>query len=234
MASTSYILIVEDDLSIRELIAFACAGAGFEVKTCENVQKAQVLIEQASPSLIILDNLLPGKTGIEWLAELRSQDSVDYLPVIMLTALDSEADRVSGLDTGADDYIVKPFLPRELIARIKAILRRIDTMQPKNNEKLPIKSGPFAIDESRHEVRVNGHLLTLSTKEFELLRLFVKNPGRVYTREMLLSLIWKQAYIDERTVDVHVLRLRKQLKAFEADGFLQTVRGIGYKLDTSL
>lgn len=234
MASTSYILIVEDDPSIRELIAFACAGAGFEVKACESVQKAQVLIEQRSPSLVILDNLLPGKTGIEWLAELRSQESTDYLPVIMLTALDSEADRVSGLDTGADDYIGKPFLPRELIARIKALLRRVDTMNSQGSEKLPLKSGPFVIDEVRHEVHANGKLLTLSTKEFDLLRLFVKNPGRVYTREMLLSLIWNQAYIDERTVDVHILRLRKQLKACETDGLLQTVRGIGYKLDTSL
>lgn len=232
MAYASYILIVEDEPSIRELIAFACKGAGFQVKTCDNVQKAHILIQQSTPSMILLDNMLPGKSGIDWLHELRSEEQTRYLPVIMITASGSESDLVLGLDSGADDYIVKPFMPRELIARIKALLRRVDSIRTEGTKQTVIEYGPFVIDEMRHEMWVNEKLLSLSAKEFNLLRLFVQNPGRVFTREILLSLIWNQAFIDERTVDVHILRLRKHLKEAKAEGYLQTVRGIGYKLGT--
>ena len=231
MAVPSYILIVEDEPSIRELIAFACAGAGFEVKTCDSVQNAQVLIQQSTPSMVLLDNMLPGKSGIEWLHELRREEPTCYLPVIMITALGGESDRVLGLDSGADDYIVKPFMPRELIARIKALLRRVESIRSEGEKQTILEHGPFVINETRHTATVNNTLLTLSVKEFDLLRLFVKNPGRVFTREILLSLIWNQAFIDERTVDVHILRLRKHLKEAKADGCLQTVRGFGYKLE---
>ena len=231
MASTSYVLIVEDEFSIRELIRFACAGADFEVKTCENVRQAQALIEKSMPSLVLLDNLLPGKTGVEWLRELRANETTRNLPVIMITALGSESERVLGLESGADDYIVKPFMPRELIARIRALLRRYQSAAIELNQSSTIQCGPFEINEIRHEVSVNGEVLSLSAKEYDLVRLFVKNPGRVFTREILLSLVWNQAFVDERTVDVHILRVRKHLKEAGADNFLQTVRGIGYKLD---
>ena len=231
MASSSYVLIVEDEFSIRELIRFACAGADFEVKTCENVSQAQALIGQSLPSLVLLDNLLPGKTGVEWLRELRANETTRNLPVIMITALGSESERVLGLESGADDYIVKPFMPRELIARIRALLRRYQSAAIELNQSSTIQCGPFEINEIRHEVSVNGEVLSLSAKEYDLVRLFVKNPGRVFTREILLSLVWTQAFVDERTVDVHILRVRKHLKEAGADNFLQTVRGIGYKLD---
>lgn len=227
---TSYILVVEDEPSIRELIAFTCGGAGFEVKSCQCVQEAQVLVDEMPPMMILLDNMLPGTSGIDWLKALRAQEETKYLPVIMLTALGSEFDRVLGLDSGADDYIVKPFMPRELIARIKALLRRMEFSSDAPEDAL-IECGPIVIDETRHEIHVKGQLLALSAKEFDLMRLFVKNPGRVFTREILLSSIWNQTFIDERTVDVHILRLRKHLKEVQAEGLLQTVRGIGYKLD---
>ncbi|MBO7172743.1 MAG: response regulator [Burkholderiaceae bacterium] len=225
----SYILIVEDETSIRELIAFACVSAGFTVKGCENTQKAQALLEEQRPSLILLDYMLPDKSGVQWLEELRQAPETVTLPVIMLTARGSEADRVNGLNAGADDYIVKPFMPRELTARINAVLRRARVLAPTPNPEPLVRCGPLEMDEKRCEARVDGQTLTLSAKEFKLLLVFAKNPGRVYSREMLLELVWDNAYIDERTVDVHMLRLRKQLQGTACENLLQTVRGLGYR-----
>lgn len=225
------ILIVEDEASIRTLISFACAGAGFEVQCCENVVTAQTLLNNELPHLILLDYMLPKISGIDWLEQLRSDERTQHIPVIMLTARGSESDRVKGLNAGADDYIVKPFMPRELIARIQAVLRRyrIQGIPTQNTQSTSITCGPLIIDESSFKAEVNGVALTLSAKEFKLLCVFAKTPERVYSREMLLNLVWDNAYVDERTVDVHMLRLRKQLQGTAAENLLQTVRGLGYR-----
>lgn len=225
------ILIVEDEAPIRTLISFACAGAGFEVESCDSVIAAQALLDSQKSDLVLLDYMLPEISGVEWLEKLRSDEKTRHLPVIMLTARGSETDRVKGLNAGADDYIVKPFMPRELIARIQAVMRRYNIQDEKSvtASSSVIKCGPLTMDESSYKAEVDGEPIALSAKEFKLLLVFAKNPERVYSREMLLSLVWDNAYVDERTVDVHMLRLRKQLQGTAAENLLQTVRGLGYR-----
>lgn len=225
------ILIVEDEAPIRTLISFACAGAGFEVESCDSVIAAQALLDSQKPDLVLLDYMLPEISGVEWLEKLRSDEKTRHLPVIMLTARGSETDRVKGLNAGADDYIVKPFMPRELIARIQAVMRRYNIQGEKtvSASSSVIKCGPLTMDEASYKAEVDGEPIALSAKEFKLLLVFAKNPERVYSREMLLSLVWDNAYVDERTVDVHMLRLRKQLQGTAAENLLQTVRGLGYR-----
>ncbi len=229
--SPSKILIVEDEAPIRTLISFACAGAGFDVQSCDSVMAAQELMDSQLPDLILLDYMLPETSGVEWLEQLRSNEQTQHLPVIMLTARGSESDRVKGLNAGADDYIVKPFMPRELIARIQAVMRRyhIHSEHAPMTQNTLIKCGPLTMDEASYKAEVNGEPISLSAKEFKLLSVFAKNPERVYSREMLLNLVWDNAYVDERTVDVHMLRLRKQLQGTAAENLLQTVRGLGYR-----
>ena len=225
------ILIVEDEAPIRTLISFACAGAGFEVESCDSVIAAQALLDSQKPDLVLLDYMLPEISGVEWLEKLRSDEKTRHLPVIMLTARGSETDRVKGLNAGADDYIVKPFMPREPIARIQAVMRRYNIQGEKtvSASSSVIKCGPLTMDEASYKAEVDGEPIALSAKEFKLLLVFAKNPERVYSREMLLSLVWDNAYVDERTVDVHMLRLRKQLQGTAAENLLQTVRGLGYR-----
>jgi len=225
------ILIVEDEAPIRTLISFACAGAGFEVESCDSVIAAQALLDSQKPDLVLLDYMLPEISGVEWLEKLRSDEKTRHLPVIMLTARGSETDRVKGLNAGADDYIVKPFMPRELIARIQAVMRRYNIQGEKTvtASSSVVNCGPLMMDETSYKAEVDGEPIALSAKEFKLLLVFAKNPERVYSREMLLSLVWDNAYVDERTVDVHMLRLRKQLQGTAAENLLQTVRGLGYR-----
>ena len=225
------ILVVEDESAIRTLITFACAGAGFEVASVDSAIKAQAMIDSSMPDLVLLDYMLPELSGVDWLIQLREKPQTRHLPVIMLTARGSESDRVKGLNAGADDYIVKPFMPRELIARIQAVLRRYQYQSGAGAAPVSTKivCGPLTMDEASYEANVDGVPLSLSAKEFKLLLVFAKNPERVYSREMLLSLVWDNAYVDERTVDVHMLRLRKQLQGTKAESLLQTVRGLGYR-----
>ena len=232
---TAKILIVEDEAAIRTLISFACAAAGYEVKCAEDAIKAQEIVDSNPPDLILLDYMLPEISGVEWLEKLHADPKTEHLPVIMLTARGSESDRVKGLNAGADDYIVKPFMPRELIARIQAVLRRYryHTQSDEKSKNVEIVCGPLVMNEASFEAKVDGQPLTLSAKEFKLLLVFAKNPERVYSREMLLSLVWDNAYVDERTVDVHMLRLRKQLQGTRAENLLQTVRGLGYRAHIS-
>ena len=211
-AKTARILIVEDEAAIRTLISFACAAAGYEVETAEDALKAQEIVDSNPPDLILLDYMLPEMTGVEWLEKLHADPKTEHLPVIMLTARGSESDRVKGLNAGADDYIVK------------------SSEESKNKE---VVCGPLVMNEVSFEAKVDGQPLTLSAKEFKLLLVFAKNPERVYSREMLLSLVWDNAYVDERTVDVHMLRLRKQLQGTRAENLLQTVRGLGYRAHIS-
>ena len=230
-AKAPRILVVEDESAIRTLITFACAGAGFEVESVDSAIKAESLIDSSMPDLVLLDYMLPELSGVDWLIQLREKPRTKHLPVIMLTARGSESDRVKGLNAGADDYIVKPFMPRELIARIQAVLRRYQYQSDQGASTINTKviCGPLTMDEASYEASVDGEPISLSAKEFKLLLVFAKNPERVYSREMLLSLVWDNAYVDERTVDVHMLRLRKQLQGTKAENLLQTVRGLGYR-----
>lgn len=220
------VLIVEDEPAILELISYTCRTSGMTVRKASNVGEGRKAVAQERPDMILLDWMLPDFSGLDWLRELRGNPTTDSIPVIMLTARGQEDERVCGLEAGADDYVVKPFSPRELVARIKAVIRR----KGGKEEGEMLRYGPLTIDIDRFEARVNSEPLRLSAVEFKFLALFVKHPGRVYTRSQLIERIWGfNAEIDERTVDVHMLRLRKQLSGTEASDFIETVRGLGYR-----
>jgi two-component system, OmpR family, phosphate regulon response regulator PhoB len=223
------ILIVEDEPAIQELVAYTCSSNGYSVRRAESVSAAREAIGQQLPDLVLLDWMLPDKPGIDLLRDLRTEDRTRSVPVIMLTARGSEADRVVGLDTGADDYVVKPFSPRELVSRIRAVFRR---RAPQHSGE-SVSYGPLTIDPARHEVLVDGNPVSMGLSEFKLLSYLVNHPDRVYSRAQLLDSIWgDHVFIEERTVDVHVLRLRKALAPASAQHLVQTVRGLGYRLST--
>ena len=221
------ILVVEDEPAIQELVSFACSNGGYHVRRADSVRAAQEAIRQALPDLVILDWMLPDRPGVELLRELRGDERTRGLPIILLTAKGAESDRVTGLDAGADDYVVKPFSPRELVSRVRALFRR--RAPQLSGESLSY--GPLTIDPARHEVLVEGRAVRMGLAEFRLLRYLVGHPERVFSRGQLLDGVWgDHVFIEERTVDVHVLRLRKALAAVGAQGLVQTVRGLGYRL----
>ncbi len=223
------ILIVEDEPAIQELVAYTCSSNGYSVRRAESVSAAREAIGQQLPDLVLLDWMLPDRPGIDLLKDLRTEDRTRAVPVIMLTARGSEADRVVGLDTGADDYVVKPFSPRELVSRIRAVFRR---RAPQHSGE-SVTYGPLTIDPARHEVLVDGNPVSMGLAEFKLLSFLVNHPDRVYSRAQLLDSVWgDHVFIEERTVDVHVLRLRKALTPARAQHLVQTVRGLGYRLST--
>jgi two-component system phosphate regulon response regulator PhoB len=223
------ILIVEDEPAIQELVAYTCSSNGYAVRRAESVNAAREAIGRELPDLVLLDWMLPDRPGIDLLKDLRAEDRTRSVPVIMLTAKGSEADRVVGLDTGADDYVVKPFSPRELVSRIRAVFRR---RAPQHSGE-SVSYGPLTIDPARHEVLVDAKPVSMGLAEFKLLSFLVHHPDRVYSRAQLLDNIWgDHVFIEERTVDVHVLRLRKALAPANAQHLLQTVRGLGYRLST--
>ncbi len=224
MAET--ILVVEDEPAIRELIGFACESSGYSVLRAECVKQAQTFLDTEKVDLILLDWMLPDLSGLQWLDNLKHNPRYSSVPVIMLTARGTESDKVAGLDCGADDYVVKPFSPRELIARMRAVLRRGGTETEKT-----VTYGQLTMNEARFSAKVNGKELKLGVIEFKMLLILASNPGRVYSRAQLLSRVWDNAEnFDERTVDVHVLRLRKQLSGSEASDIVETVRGVGYRV----
>ena len=225
------ILIVEDETAIRELVAFVCEADGMTAVKAADLSEARSALASGRPDLMLLDVMLPDGSGFDLLRAVKQSSDLRDLPVIMLTARGDEADRVAGLDGGADDYVVKPFLPRELTARIRAVLRRSASgAQPARAERdRVIVHGPLSMNETRFEASVDGKPLKLSVKEFRLLFLFDSRPGRVFTREQLLDSVWGNAFVDERTVDVHMLRLRKALAGTRAEDMVETVRGIGYR-----
>ena len=227
------VLVVEDEPAIRELVAFVCEAENFRTARAGDVAEAKAAFAAERPALVLLDRMLPDCSGVAWLRELRATPETAGIPVILLTARGGEADRVEGLDAGADDYIVKPFLPRELAARIRAVLRRGEGREaggtPKEEVEHIVRCGPLVINETRHEATVNGEALKLSTKEFALLFILAGKPGRVYSRANLLDAVWPGAFVDERTVDVHMLRLRKNLAGTAAQDIVETVRGVGYR-----
>ncbi|MEJ2060570.1 MAG: phosphate regulon transcriptional regulator PhoB [Gammaproteobacteria bacterium] len=220
------ILIVEDEPSIRQMVAFALGRAGFDLHEAEDASRALELMADKIPDLVLLDWMLPGMSGLELARRMRRDEYLSEVPIIMLTARGDEEDRVGGLESGADDYVSKPFSPRELIARIKAVLRRV---QPESGEQA-LAADKLRLDPASHRVTVDGQPIEMGPTEFKLLNFFMSHPERVYSREQLLDRVWgRNAYVEERTVDVHILRLRKALAPFSYDRFVQTVRGAGYR-----
>jgi two-component system phosphate regulon response regulator PhoB len=224
---TTSILVVEDEPAIQELVSFSCSSSGFAVRRADSVDAARAAIRNELPDLVILDWMLPDRAGIELLRDLRAEERTRQLPIIMLTARSAEADRVSGLDAGADDYVVKPFSPRELVSRVRAVFRR---RAPQHSGEA-LDYGPLRIDPVRHEVAVDGKPIKMGLAEFRLLKFLIGHPERVFSRSQLLDSVWgDHVFIEERTVDVHVLRLRKALMVANAHRLVQTVRGLGYRL----
>lgn len=223
------IFCVEDDNGIRDLMLYALNSAGFEAKGFTNGTDFFGELQNSKPELIMLDIMLPGDDGITILKKLRSNTATADIPIIMATAKGTEYDKVIGLDTGADDYLAKPFGMMEMVSRVKAVLRRAN---PQNAPKV-LKVGELEMNESEHTVSSCKERVTLTLKEYELLHLFMDNLGRVFTRDRLLQLIWGSDYIGEtRTVDVHIGTLRTKLG--ECGQYIETVRGVGYRMEAKL
>lgn len=223
------ILVVEDEQPIREMVGYALKKAGLQFEEAADAEQALVAVASNPPDLMLLDWMLPGMSGVDLARRLRREDVTARMPIIMLTARVEENDRVHGLEVGADDYITKPFSPRELIARINAVLRRSGS----GSGEEPIEYDGLSLDPVDHRVRVDGKPLTLAPTEFRLLHFFMSNPDRVYSREQLLDHVWgRGVFVEERTVDVHIRRLRKALSEQSYDRFIQTVRGAGYRFST--
>ena len=220
------IYLLEDDDSIRELMLYALRASGFEAEGFANGPGLFEALERGSPELILLDIMLPGMDGMEILRRLRGASATARVPVIMASAKGTEYDKVMGLDQGADDYLAKPFGMMEMVSRIRAVLRRTSGAR----EKPRLTMGRLEMDPESHTVRVDGSRVELTLKEFELLRLFLEHPGRVFTRDQLLERIWSTDYLGEtRTVDVHIGTLRTKLGA--CGEYIRTVRGVGYRLE---
>lgn len=224
------ILVVDDEPHIVELVRFNLESGGFKVLEAGDGQKAIEIAQTEKPDLILLDLMLPGIDGLEVCRILRQQKNTREIPIIMLTAKSEEIDKVVGLEMGADDYITKPFSPRELTARVKAVLRRSLSAEKSENN---IKIGDLFMDIEKHEVLVAGEKQEFTPKEFDLLKLLASNPGKVFSREYLLENIWGYDYLgDTRTVDVHIRHLRQKIeKDSEKPVYIETVRGIGYKFN---
>lgn len=220
------ILLVEDEQPIRDLVRFALSREGIDMYDADSVEQARKSLQTTIPDLILLDWMLPDGSGLSLLRELRKDFRLAELPVILLTAKASEENKINGLESGADDYVTKPFSPKELIARIRALIRR-STGQ---SEDGLIKAGELALDPIRHLVTCHGKSLSLGPTEYRLLAFFLSHSERVYNRSQLLDFVWSvDSEVEERTVDVSVLRLRKVLQAHGCEGMVQTVRGIGYR-----
>lgn len=220
------ILLVEDEAAIREMTAMALERAGFMVEEAEDASAAERAVTDNLPDLILMDWMLPGSSGVELARRFRRDEYTREVPIIMLTARSEEDDRIRGLESGADDYVTKPFSPRELIARIKAVLRRSSAEQEEG--QLVVEG--LVLDTNSHRVSANGSALEIGPTEFRLLQFFMSHPERVYSRSQLLDMVWSRgSVVEERTVDVHIRRLRKALGDGGFDRFIQTVRGAGYR-----
>ncbi|MFN8542644.1 MAG: response regulator [Candidatus Binatia bacterium] len=232
MAVKRSILVVEDERDIRELLRFHLEQEGYAVREADTGEAALEQVAAERPALVVLDLMLPETDGLEVCRRLRAVEATRSLPIIMLTARAEELDRVLGLEIGADDYVTKPFSPREFVARVRAVLRRT------HGEELPIpheiyERGRLRLDFDTYEVFIDGTLASLSLREFELLKFFATHPYRVYDRLQLLDLVWGQdVHVEPRTVDVHIRRLRKRIERNDAEPeLIVTVRGVGYKFN---
>ena len=231
VATAQKILVVEDEPDIRKLVQYHLAQERYKVLEAGDGENALKLIQREKPNLVVLDLMLPGLSGQELCKILKSKPDTAALPILMLTAKAGEADKVLGLETGADDYLTKPFSPREMVARVKAILRRSELRAAAPKECY--ENGPIKIDFANYEAQVNNKIVRLTLKEFELLRFLVQNPNRVLTRDQLLDRVWGgETFVTPRTVDVHIRRLRKAVeKNDRRPKWILTVRGVGYKFD---
>jgi two-component system phosphate regulon response regulator PhoB len=231
-----HILIIEDEPSIAELISINLTHAGYTVSRALQADEALMLLRNSKPDLVILDWMMPGKSGVQFARELRSNPLTQAIPILMLTAKGEEADKVLGLDAGADDYVTKPFSPKELVARVKALLRRhiFEVVEEK-----ALVLGPMQLDPVAHRLTIRisdnaSKALALGPTEFRLMQFLMANPERVHSRTHLLDNVWgNEVYIEERTVDVHIKRLRAALAPFACDHYVETVRGSGYRITKS-
>ncbi len=219
------LLVIEDESAIRDLIRLSLPENEFIMKEAETTKAAETALAINIPDLIVLDWMLPGKSGIDFIKWLRQHPQYEYIPVIILTAKAEEQSKIKGLTHGADDYITKPFSPAELIARIKTILRR-GRLIKQNNQ---FQFGPLQIDNQRKQIKINNELLDLRPIEYKLLQFFITHAGKIFSRGQLIIFIWGQTtYIDERTIDVNIRRVRNKLKPYQCDHLIKTVRGSGY------
>ncbi|MRX28588.1 phosphate regulon transcriptional regulator PhoB [Kangiella sp. HZ709] len=225
------ILILEDERDIREMLAFCMEQAGYQVEQAATAERVFVILKEGfQPDLFLVDWMLPGASGIEFTKKLKKDPANQDLPVIMLTARGEEDDRVQGLEAGADDYVVKPFSPRELLARVQAVLRRTGAI---NKATEQLQHGDISIDTAGHRVTIRGEDVHLGPTEYKILHFFMSNVDRVFSRNQLLDSVWgQQVVVEERTVDVHIRRLRKALVPYEVENYVQTVRGSGYRFSS--
>ncbi|GAB0153645.1 MULTISPECIES: phosphate regulon transcriptional regulator PhoB [Marinobacterium] len=230
MSASKRVLIVDDEAPIREMIAVALEMAGYECDEADSAQSAHARIVDNKPDMLLLDWMMPGTSGIEFARRLRKDEVTADIPIIMLTAKADEDNKIQGLEAGVDDYITKPFSPRELVARLKAVLRRAT---PKGVEE-PVTVDSLTLDPVSHRVTAESRPLELGPTEFRLLQFFMTHPDRAYTRSQLLDMVWGgNVYVEERTVDVHIRRLRKALGE-RHDYLVQTVRGTGYRFSAQV
>lgn len=226
MKESARILIVEDEPSIRDMISLALSTKGFDVRAAESVKEAKLQIANQIPDLILLDWMLPDVSGITFAKELKANDQTKNIRIIMLTARAEEESKIKGLETGADDYITKPFSPRELIARIGAILRRGITVMPDGVMEI----GLLQLNTLTHTLMIANNRVDLSPTEYKLLHFFMSHPNRTYNREQLLNHVWGgEQDVSDRTVDTHVRRLRKELEPYGCDDYIKTIHGHGYQ-----
>lgn len=222
------ILVVEDDRDIREMVCKSLAQNDFETTGCRDVQEAKQSLSRLNPDCLVVDWMLPDGSGVELIRWLRRQDQYQKIPVLMLTARAQESDMITGLDSGADDYLTKPMSLRELNARVRALLRRPAGYEERQDL---LEAGPVSLNTRTHEVFVADASVDLTRTEFKLLKLLIENPRKVFSREQILDSVWGvNAFLGDRTVDVHILRLRKILKPHGVDRMIATVRGSGYRL----
>ena len=225
------ICIVEDDSAVREMLRFLFDKEGWQVCEAADTVEADTCLQQYQPSLILLDWMLPGMSGVDYARKLAADQTTREIPVIMLTARGEEDDRVSGLESGVDDYVTKPFSPRELLARIRMVLRRVSPHD--GDERIEVKG--LSLDPVSHRVTANNEVVGLGAKELRLLHFLMTHPDRVYSRGQLLDRVWgMNAFVEERTVDVYVRRLRKALQKHGCDQLVQTVRGVGYRFSSTV
>ena len=222
------VLVVEDEPPQAEMLSYNLEKEGFRVMMAENGEDGLMMAQENIPDAIVLDWMLPGLSGIEVCRQLRSDSETREIPILMLTARGEEEDRVRGIETGADDYVVKPYSPREVVARLKGLLRRPNPSLSSET----IEYADIVIDLAQHKVNRGGTFIHLGPTEFRLLKTLMEKPGRVFSRERLLDLVWgRDVYVEDRTVDVHIRRLRKALNAEGAMDMIRTVRGEGYAID---
>lgn len=224
--SSFIILVVEDEDAIREMLLMVLEQAGLTPIAAADAEEAQMVLINSMPDLILLDWMLPGISGVEWARRLKKEPIYRDIPIIVLTARGEEEDKVKGLEIGADDYITKPFSPKELVARIRAVLRRSGKIQG----QAQITLGDLMLDTDQHRLSIGDKQLEVSPTEFRLMHFFMTHPDKVYSRTQLLDQVWgRSVYIEERTIDVHIRRLRKILEEYGREDLVQTVRGFGYR-----